>query len=149
MYFVYMCTQGYVFLSSYFCSLTSPSVCLVDGCFPVLLLLLLLLVVVLLRIVSARPTTAAPAPDAAGGCLYTCIVFPSLTDGEKKNAACPYYRSMSAFSIAKLAHDFARPKVGLAGGGDGTLVGLAGTPYCCVCCPPPPGEMRSFGLWVL
>ncbi|CAN0480087.1 unnamed protein product, partial [Ectocarpus sp. 12 AP-2014] len=43
-----------------------------------------------------------------------------LTEKEKEHAACPFYRSMSAPKVARAAHEFARPRVGLAGGHDGT-----------------------------
>eukprot|EP00903_Cladosiphon_okamuranus_P006134 g6037.t1 len=42
-----------------------------------------------------------------------------LADGGKKDATCPNYRSMSSSRVAKLLHEFARPKVGLAGGSNG------------------------------
>ncbi|CAN0263520.1 unnamed protein product, partial [Ectocarpus sp. 4 AP-2014] len=43
-----------------------------------------------------------------------------LTEKEKEHAACPFYRSMSAPKVARAAHEFGRPRVGLTGAHDGT-----------------------------
>lgn len=42
-----------------------------------------------------------------------------LAEKEMKHVGCPYYRAMSAPEYADLAHEIARPSVGLAHGNDG------------------------------
>ncbi|CAM9975895.1 unnamed protein product, partial [Scytosiphon promiscuus] len=57
------------------------------------------------------------APDLT---LDLANIDGSLADKDKGSAACPFYRCMSAPRVHELAHDFARPKVGLPGGDDGS-----------------------------